>query len=53
MVGGDKIFRRHFFCPFPSWEKITAKTINLKFASKLALEIFYFSAVAFCMTQKA
>ena len=34
-------------------KKITAKTINLKVASELALEIFYFCVVAFCMAQKA
>ena len=42
------------FLSFPSGgQKITVKIINLKFASKLALEIFHFYVAAFCMTQKA
>ena len=44
----------HFFCSFSKhYKKIIVKIINLKVASKLALEIFHFYLNAFCMEQKA
>jgi len=54
MAGGNKNFQPPFFAFFSSGgQKITAKIIILKVASKLALEIFHFYVVAFCMVQKA
>ena len=52
--GSNPSFSAIFFCLFyKRWTKITVKIINLKVASKLALEIFHFYVAAFCIVQKA
>ena len=52
--GSNPSFSAIFFCLFSSGgQKITAKIIILKVASKLALEFFHFCMIAFCMMQKA
>ena len=40
---------RHFYVPF---SKITVKIINLKIASKIALEIFHFHFITSCRRRK-
>ena len=47
--GFESLSLRHFYAPF---SKTTVKIINLKIASKLALEIFHFYFITSCWRRK-